>query len=155
MIFFSYWVIYKRISTKEVFISPPFNCQAQSQHQVNLSLKTELALFSLIRTYFHPPTPTRLWKFIFQHFSLNLDQITLEEYSRIQIGRRPQFFSSNGRRPPFFGKWKTTFIIWQNERQPQFLGNWKKTSICWSMEDDLNLLATRRRSPFLANWRRP
>ena len=53
----------------------------------------------------------------------------------------------------FFGKWKTTFIIWQNGRRPQYLGKWKttsiygkleKTSICRKMEDDLNLLATER-----------
>jgi hypothetical protein len=63
-------------------------------------------------------------KMIFQHFSVNIDQVTLKEYSRIQIGRWPQFF----------GKWETTSIFgkmeddlhfWQNGRLPQYLGKWK------------------------------
>ena len=87
--------------------------------------------------------------FRFQHFSVNLDQDTLQEYSRTQIGRRPQLF----------GTWKTTSIIWEmeddlnslkNGRQNQSFGkwntfsfqepNWKTTSILWQMEDDLNFI---------------
>ena len=59
-----------------------------------------------------------------------VDQVTLQEYSRTQIGRRPQLFGK-GRRPQFSGKWKTTSIFWkieddlnflENGRQPQFSG---------------------------------
>ena len=53
-------------------------CQAQSQLQVELSLKTELALFSF-------NTPTRPGKFIFQHFSVNVDQVPLQEYSQTNL----------------------------------------------------------------------
>ena len=44
-------------------------CQAQSQLQVKLSLKTELALISVNPAHPHPG------KFIFQHFSVNVDQV--------------------------------------------------------------------------------
>ena len=43
-------------------------CQAQSQFQVKLSLKTELALIS-VNPAPHPG------KFIFQHFSVNVEQV--------------------------------------------------------------------------------
>jgi hypothetical protein len=31
--------------------------------------------------------------------------------------------------------------FWVNERRPQYFGKWKTTSILWQMEDDLNILA--------------
>jgi hypothetical protein len=44
-------------STHYLLISlPKWNCQAQSQLQVKLSLKTELALFSINPAPTHPPT---------------------------------------------------------------------------------------------------
>ena len=46
-------------------------CQAHSQLQVKLSLNTELALISVNPA---PPTP-HLGKFIFQHLSVNVDQV--------------------------------------------------------------------------------
>ena len=87
------------------------------QLQVKLCLKAELALVST-NPATHPPNPLhpRPGKFIFQHLSVNLYQVTLQEYSRTQIGRRPQLF----------GKWKTTSIIWK-------------------MEDDLNSLENGQR----------
>ena len=81
------------------------------QLQVKLCLKAELVLISA-----NPATHPRPGKFIFQHFSVNLDQETLQEYSRTQIGRRSQF-----------------------------LGKWKTTSIIWKMEDDLNSLENGQR----------
>ena len=75
-------------------------------------------------------------------------------------------FLSNGRRPQYFGKWKTiskfskwktTSILWQMEddlntlvngrrlqnltyvRRLQYFGKWMKTSTFWHMEDDLNM----------------
>ena len=70
--------------------------------------------------------------FIFQHFSLNLDQVTLQEYSRIQIGRRTQFcwqmeedlnFLENERRPSLFGKIEDDLNIEVNGRCPALFGN--------------------------------
>ena len=103
-----------------------------------LCLKAELALISA-----NPATP-RPGKFIFQHFSVNLDQETLQEYSRTQIGRRPQLF----------GTWKTTSIIWEMEDDLNSLKNGRRNQCFWKMEynlisgtkleDDLNFLANGR-----------
>ena len=68
-------------------------CQAQPKLQVKLSLKAELALFSLDPPT-HPtqyvaeapvyvaesPHPTHPGKSIFQHFSVNDEQVSLQEY---------------------------------------------------------------------------
>mgnify|MGYP001406764270 CR=1 FL=1 len=68
-------------------------CQAQSQLQVKLSLKTELALISINPAPTHPPTPnsTHPGKFIFQHFSVNDGQVSLQKYVRTQSARQRQF----------------------------------------------------------------
>jgi hypothetical protein len=34
-----------------------------------------------------------------------------------------------------------------NERRPQFFGKWKTTSILWKMEDDLNFVGKLNRTP--------
>jgi hypothetical protein len=79
-------------------------------------LKAELALISANPANHPPPHhPPRPGKFIFQHFLVDLDQETLQEYSSTQIGRRPQLFGTiiwemeedlnslkNGRRHHFF-----------------------------------------------------
>jgi hypothetical protein len=63
-------------------------------------------------------------------------------------------FISNGRRPQFYLKWKTTSILSQmeddinfiyNGRRPQLYFKWKTTSILFQMEDDLNLFSNGRR----------
>jgi hypothetical protein len=110
------------------------NCQAQSQFQVKLSLKTELALFSLNPATHTHPQPPHPGKFIFQHFSVKVDRVNLQEYSWNQIGRQPQFC----------GKWKIEddlnyFAKWKTISISQFEGKWKTTSICWQLEDDINL----------------
>jgi hypothetical protein len=68
-------------------------------------LKVELAIFSL-----NPATPSptlnrqpRPGKFIFQHFSVNVDQVSSLN------------FLGNGRQQQFFGKWKMTASFWQTE----------------------------------------
>jgi hypothetical protein len=53
--------------------------------------------FQLIEPPINQPTPAPE-KFIFQYFLMNVDQVTLQEYSTIQIERRPQVFVN----------WKTT-----------------------------------------------
>jgi hypothetical protein len=45
--------------------------------------------------------------------------------------------------------------ILANGRLPQYFGKWKTTSIVWQMEDDLNSLANGRHLNILANGRRP
>jgi hypothetical protein len=61
---------------------------------------------------------------------------------------------AKGRRPQYFGKWKTTSIFWQmednlniltNGRRTKYFGKWKTTSICWLTEDDLDILENGRR----------
>ena len=106
-------------------------CQAQPQLQVKLSLKAELALISVKPAAHpchpgHPPTHPRhlrLGKLIFQHFSVNVDQVSFQEYSRNPIGRRPQFFRQMEDDLNFLDKWKTTSIFQTNGRRPQFVGN--------------------------------
>ena len=51
-------------------------CQAQSQLQVKLSLKTELALISNNPAPTHPHPPGKV---IFQHFSVYVRQVSLHE----------------------------------------------------------------------------
>ena len=67
-------------------------------------------------------------KFIFQHFSVNVDQISSQE--------QEDDLNSlvNARQPQFFLNWKTTYI---------FL-NWKTTSN-FLMEDDLHFEVNGRR----------
>ena len=94
----------------------------------SLAGQAELALFLL-----NPATPTpRPGKFIFQHFSVNVDQVTLQEYIRTQIGRRPKYFRQMEDDLHFLGKWKTTSILRQIGKQPQFFRQ---------MEDNLNFLS--------------
>ena len=61
--------------------------------------------------------------------SVNVDQLTLQEYSRTQIGRRHQLYS----------KWMTTSILWKMEDD---------LNVYWKMEDDLNFKANGRRPQF-------
>ena len=84
---------------------------------------------------------------------MNLDQETLQEYSRTQIGRRPQLF----------GTWKTTSIIWEMEDDLNSLKNGRQNQCFWKMEynlisgtkleDDLNFLANGRRPQFFGKWK--
>ena len=90
-----------------------FYCQAQSQLQVKLILKTELALISLNPA----PHPTHPGKFIFQHFSVNVDQVSSHELEDDLT------FLANGRRPQSFGKWKTTSIFLKMEDDLKYTGN--------------------------------
>ena len=53
-------------------------------------------------------------------------------------------FLANGRRPQFFGKWKTTSIFWQMEDDLNFLVHGRQPSLFGKMEDDLNILANGR-----------
>ena len=66
----------------------PHYCQAQPKLQVKLSLKAELTLIS-ISSATHTPG-----KFIFQHFSVNVDQVCsqeLEDNLNFKVnGRQPQ-----------------------------------------------------------------
>jgi hypothetical protein len=121
--------------------------QSQSQLQVKLSLKTELALFSCNPathpppdphppTHPTPPTPTHPpGKVYFPTFLSECwpSKVTV-------VGRWPQSFVKwkttsiflkieddfnyfeNGRRPQLWAKSKTTSIVWQKWRQPQFIG---------------------------------
>ena len=92
-----------------------------------LSLSPSLALFLL-----NPATLTRPEKFIFQQFSGNVDQVTLQEYIRTPIGRRPKYFRQMEDDLNFLGKWKTTSILRQIGKQPKYFRQ---------MEDDLNFLS--------------
>ena len=78
-------------------------CQAQPKLQVKHSLKAKLALFSI-----NPATPTpHLGKFIFQHFSVNVEQvISLKiEDDLISLEMEDDLNSfENGRRPQSVGK---------------------------------------------------
>ena len=67
-------------------------------------------------------------------------------------------FLADGRRPQYFGKWKSTSKLWQlkakwisfyieddlnifsNGRQLQYFGKWKITLISFQLEDNLNFL---------------
>jgi hypothetical protein len=80
-------------------------CQAQLH--VKLRMKAELALMS-------------------QHFPVNVDLIHLQEYSRIQI-----------------------------LRQPQFLAKWKTTSTFWKTGDNLNFKVIEDELNFNVNGRQP
>ena len=52
----------------------------------------------------------------------------------------------NGRRPQFWGIWKTTSIFWPNGRRPQVFGQ---------MEDDLIFLCKwKMTSIFKVNWKK-
>ena len=97
-------------------------CQAQPQLQVKLSLKAELALISVNPAthprHPHPATPTTLAR---ESLFSSIDQVTLKEYVRTQLWRRPQF-------------------VRQMEDDLNFLGKWKMTSIFMQMEDDLKFL---------------
>ena len=64
-------------------------------------LKAELALI-----FINPaPTTTHPEKFIFQHFSVNDDQVSLDEWNRSLIWRRPQLFRQTEDDLNFIGKW--------------------------------------------------
>jgi hypothetical protein len=69
------------------------------QLQVKLCLKAELALFLLnpATTTPHHHPHIRPGKFIFQHFSVNVDQVSLQELeddlNSFSNGRRPQFLT--------------------------------------------------------------
>ena len=52
-------------------------------------------------------TPTHLWKFISQNLSVNVEQVTIQEYSRTHVGRWPQCFQ----------KWKKTKMQMENWRE--------------------------------------
>jgi hypothetical protein len=52
-------------------------------------------------------------------------------------------FVPNGRRPQYFGKWKTTSIFRQMEDDPIF----------WEMEDNLNILADGRWLQYFGKWK--
>ena len=93
----------------------------------SLAGQAELALFLLNPAT--PPTPTPSGKFIFKHFSVNVDQVTLQEYIRTQIGRRPKYFRQMEDDLNFLGKWKTTSILRQIGKQSQFFRQMEETSI--------------------------
>jgi hypothetical protein len=57
-----------------------------------------------------------------QHLPVNVDQVTLPEYSGIQDGR--------GRQHQYFGKWKTTSILRSMEANLILFEKLKTTSIC-------------------------
>jgi hypothetical protein len=114
--------IFMFLSKADLQLTKTHFCQAQSQLQVKLSLKTELVLFSFNPATHPPPThpaPPRPGKFNFQLFSVNVDQVAIQEYIRIQIGRRPELF----------GKWKTTSIFWKMEDNLHYWAKWKTASI--------------------------
>ena len=92
----------------------PLVLPSSAQLQVKLSLKAELALISVNpATHPHHPRPEILFS--------SIDQVTLKEYVRTQLWRRPQF-------------------VRQMEDDLNFLGKWKMTSIFMQMEDDLKFL---------------
>ena len=96
--------------------------------------------FSLIITVW-PPTqpPTKPDKYHFKHFSTNVYQVSIQEYIRSQIGRRPQLFKqmeddhncyANGRWPQLFMQIKDDIIFWgEMENEINLLRKWKMTSI--------------------------
>ena len=57
-----------------------------------------MAISAVVMAFSYPIYPIQLYsgqsnlKITFQHLSLNPDQVTLQEYSKTQIGRRPQLF---------------------------------------------------------------
>jgi hypothetical protein len=72
------------------------------------------------------------------------------------------FISSNGRLPQYFGRWKTTSILWKMEdnfkiyqKEDTFsimtykFSKLKTTSIFWPMRDNLNILANGRRPEYV------
>ena len=55
-------------------------------------------------------------------------------------------FLANGRRPQFFGKWKTTSIFWEMEDNLSFLEIGRQTNFFrGKIEDDLNFKVNGRR----------
>ena len=61
---------------------------------------------------------------------------------------------SNGRRPQFFGKWKTTSKCLQTEDDLNVLANVRQ-HISWQREDDLDILANGKLHQFCYTGRRP
>jgi hypothetical protein len=75
------------------------------------------------------------------------------------------------RRPQYFGKWKTTSVLWQmdddlnilelennlnileNGRQPKYIRKLNSTLQFWQMEDDLNNLAERSSTQYIGKWK--
>jgi hypothetical protein len=53
-------------------------------------------------------------------------QVSLQDYSRTQFGRRPQFCRHMEDNLNFLGKWKTTSIFRPLEDDLNFLGNGKR-----------------------------
>ena len=97
-------------------------CRAQPQL---LSLKAELVLISINQA--HPE------KFSYQHFSMNNNQVSLHELEDNLI------LLVNGRRPQFWGKWKTTSIFVQMEEDLKFYSNLEDDLIfLTNLEDDIN-----------------
>jgi hypothetical protein len=52
-------------------------------------------------------------------------------------------FFSYGRQPTFFQMENILYFL-VNGRRPQYFGKWKTTLILWQMEDNLNVLANGR-----------
>jgi hypothetical protein len=60
----------------------------------------------------------------------------------------------NGRRPQFFGKWKTTSILfWKWKTTLILFWKWKTISIFLKMEDDLKNFINGRRCHFFCKWK--
>ena len=140
------------------------------QLQVKLCLKAELVLISA-NPATHPPPPPQpppppgkvyFSTFFSESWPSNLTGVyqdpnwkTTSTFWQMEDDLN---YLENGRRPQFFGKWKTTSIFLENGIQPQFrtqigrrpqlFGKWKTTSIFWKMEDDLNSLENGRRPQF-------
>ena len=94
------------------------NCHVQSQLQVKISLKTELALFSLNPATHptHPATHPR-GKVYFPTF---LSECRLSKLTG--VGRQTQQFDKQ-KATSIFGKWKTTSIFSKMENDLNSFGN--------------------------------
>jgi hypothetical protein len=128
-------------------------CQAQLQ--LAISLEIELYYHCSLRPDRTSPDPTSHdpanHPEKYQNSSLQRNLLSNICYTCFTRPKSVKF----GRRPQYFGKWKTTSIFWQmednlniwvNGRRPHDFGKWKTTSLFWQMEDNLNIMA---------NWRRP